>query len=215
MFDIRFASDTKELEALYRFRYQIYVEEMDRVQHHANHQQRWITDDLDKTGKNLVAYSHRSNELVGAVRANFTRDGAIPYYEEFFRVHDQAGATVENTSICTRMMIANSLRRSALAVRLFVAIYEFGLWNGIRYNFIDCNDHLVKLFESFGFRHYMGTAVHKEYGEVHPLKLDLHDEEFFREICSPFLNPYLEWKGSSRKSIYKSVESFLPRREGV
>lgn len=135
--------------------------------------------------------------VVGALRINFLRQGTIPYYPSFYRIAEQEGTTVENTSIVTRMMIAKEMRGSTLAVRLCVAVYEHAIEHGIRYNFIDCNDHLVEFFASFGFKEYMGTAVHKEYGSVHPLKLDLHDEETFRRLRSPFLQPLLAWKDST------------------
>lgn len=65
-----------------------------------------------------------------------------------------------------------------------------------RCNFVDCNDHLIDFFKSFGYQFHIGKAVHKEYGEVNPLKLDLHDETLYRQINSPFLKPYLAWKAT-------------------
>jgi predicted GNAT family N-acyltransferase len=194
MFQIKFATNEEELEELYRFRYRIYVEEMGRTQHHADHTQRKIRDDLDEKGHNLLALSPKIGSVLGALRVNFTRNELIPYYEDFFFIHDQLGVSRSNASICTRLMVDKSVRKSSLAVRLFIHMYQFALTNGIRHNFIDCNDHLVGLFTSFGFINYMGTAIHKEYGKVSPMKLDLWDEDLFRRIGSPFLRPLLEWK---------------------
>jgi GNAT superfamily N-acetyltransferase len=194
MFEIKLATQRHEQETLYRFRYQIYVEEMHRVQHDADHARKWITDRLDDDAYNFIAFN--GGGVVGALRSNFLRHGPIPYYPSFYRIAEQEGATVDNASIVTRMMIAKEMRRHTLAVRLCLAVYQHSLERGVRYNFIDCNDHLVEFFTSFGFKEYMGTAVHKEYGEVHPLKLDLHDEEAFRRLNSPFLKPFLAWRNS-------------------
>lgn len=195
MFEIKLATHRHEQEALYRFRYQIYVEEMHRVQHDADHARKRITDCLDGNGYNFIAFNGGGG-VVGTLRSNFLRQGPIPYYPSFYRIAEQEGTTVENTSIVTRMMIAKELRRHTLAVRLCLAVYQHSLERGIRYNFIDCNDHLVEFFTSFGFKEYMGTAVHKEYGSVHPLKLDLHDEETLRRLNSPFLKLLLAWRNS-------------------
>ena len=195
MFEIRLAANQDELEQLYRFRYSIYVEEMHRVQHDADHVNKRITDVLDENGYNLLAFKNK--EIVGAVRINFTRIGTIPYYMEFYRILEQSGATTENSCIVTRLMISQFLRKSTLAMRINIAAYDFSVSRDIHYGFIDCNDHLVNFFKSFGWHHYIGTSKHKEYGEVHPLKLDLYDEELFRNINSPFLQPLLTWKNQA------------------
>lgn len=200
MFEIRLASSDEDLERLYRFRYSIYVEEMNRVQHDANHERKWIRDDLDNRAHNLLAF--KDGELVGAIRINLTRDGPIPYYTELYQIYEQPEVTVDNASIVTRLMILSKLRRSSLALRLCSEAYEFGLYRGIRFNFIDCNYHLVKFFESFGWKHYIGTAVHKEYGEVHPMILDLYDEGHFMKIDSPYLPTLIEWKNRNTRSGY-------------
>lgn len=192
MFEIRLASSDEDLERLYRFRYSIYVEEMNRVQYDADHEKKWIQDTLDDKGYNMLAF--KNGNLVGATRINLIRDGYIPYYTEFYRIYEQPGVTMDNACIVTRMMISSSMRKSGLALRLCLESYEFALNSNIRYSFCDCNDHLVDFFQSFGWGHYIGTSVHKEYGEVHPLIIDLHDEERFRGIGSPCLSSFLSWK---------------------
>ena len=44
MFKIRLAQTQQELDDLYRFRYRIYVEEMGRLQHDADHKQKMIKE---------------------------------------------------------------------------------------------------------------------------------------------------------------------------
>ncbi len=39
---IRLAETAKNREKLFRFRYEVYVEEMRRLQKHADHERRWI-----------------------------------------------------------------------------------------------------------------------------------------------------------------------------
>ena len=77
MFDIRLAESQEDLEALYRFRYKIYVEEMGRVQHDADHLNKKIRDDLDDGGHNLLAF--KQGKLVGAARINLNQS-ISPFY---------------------------------------------------------------------------------------------------------------------------------------
>ena len=62
-FQIRRAETSDELEAVYHFRYLIYVEEMQRKQAYADHVRRRIVDPLDDGAVNLVAWS--GSEVVG------------------------------------------------------------------------------------------------------------------------------------------------------
>lgn len=199
MFEIRLASSDEDLERLYRFRYSIYVEEMNRVQHDADHERKWIRDVLDENAYNLLAI--RNGELVGTIRINLTRDGPIPYYTEFYQIYEQPDVTIDNASIVTRLMISSRFRKGGLALRLIMEAYSFGIYRGIRFNFIDCNDHLVKFFEAFGYRNYIGVAVHKEYGEVQPMILDLHDEKYLMQIRSPYFPLLTEWKNNNSISL--------------
>ena len=193
MFDIRLAETEDELQALYRFRYKIYVEEMGRVQHDADHDKKIIKDELDSKGYNLIAY--KAGQIVGAARLNLN-ESISDFYKDFYKIADQKGAHKFNTSIVTRLMVAKEVRKSPLAFRIFIACYETALWKGNRFNFIDCNDHLIDFFKSFGYEHYIKKINHKEYGLVNPLMLDLHDESHFRALKSPFLNSFLKWKES-------------------
>jgi hypothetical protein len=49
------AQTTAELEAVYRFRYSVYVEEMNRTQRYADHELKQIKDPLDDFGHILYA----------------------------------------------------------------------------------------------------------------------------------------------------------------
>ena len=191
-FDVCIARSSEQLEQIYRFRYEIYVEEMARKQHHVDHENRTIVDPLDQRAFNFFAL--RNDSLAGIVRVNFLRLGETGYYPELYRVHDVAGANTVNSSICTRLMIKPEYRRrQSMAVDLCVACYDFGIERGIRFNFIDCNDYLVPFFTGLGYREYMGTVEHEEYGEVYPLVLDLYDEDHLSQCRSPFLKSFSAW----------------------
>ena len=198
MFEIRLAETEDDREALYRFRYTIYVEEMGRVQHDADHINKRIKDDLDDEGHNLLAF--KQGKLVGAARVNLNQC-ISDFYLDFYKIFQQTGTTRTNISIVTRLMIAEEVRKSTLTYRIFIACYEFGLWRGTKFNFVDCNDPLVDLFMGFGCSYYIGKVNHPEYGIVNPLILDLHDEPNLRAVNSPFLNSYLKWKKCEEQKI--------------
>jgi len=190
---IRIAESTCEKDALYEFRYRIYVEEMQRTQKHADHSRKRITDPLDESGVSLIAVDWEG-AIVGTVRTNFASAGDLMGYESFYAMTTAGAAHPVSTSICTRLMISAAHRRSMLALRLSLAVYEYGLFRGITHNFIDCNSHLVGLFEGLGFRKHIPAAFHEEYGAVTCMRLDVRDLAYLQSIGSPFVATLLRWK---------------------
>jgi predicted GNAT family N-acyltransferase len=191
---IRVVSDPEGLEKIYRFRYQIYVEEMHRAQKDADHARRRIRDALDDSAINIAAFD--GDEVVGVVRANESHQSTLGFYESFFQL-DRLGADhPAHTSIVTRLMLAPHLRRSTLAVRLCIECYTLGLEEGIKWCFIDCNDHLIDFFHGMGFRPYIGKVEHDEYGLVTPMRLRLHDLAHLDAVRSPFAACLRSWLDS-------------------
>ncbi len=199
--NIRFARSSEDRLRVFRFRYAIYVEEMKRVQKHADPLRRVIEEPFDETGHLLLAESE--GEIVGTVRTNFGGETDLGYYAGLFRMESAGASFPERVSLTTKMMIVPRLRSGTLAVRLAQAIFDFGRDGGIRRDFIDCNAHLESFFERMGYRRYMPKAVHPEYGEVLPLRLDIDDEAHLRSIDSP-----LAWR--SRKPVESPLATPIP-----
>jgi predicted GNAT family N-acyltransferase len=187
---IRVVTDPAGLEKIFAFRYRIYVEEMHRFQKDADHARRRIRDALDDGAINIAAFD--GDEVVGVVRANEARQCDLGAYEQFFQL-DRIRDHPKHTSIVTRLMIAPHLRRSTLAVRLCIECYTLGLEEGIKWCFIDCNDHLVDFFRGLGFRPYIGRVIHEEYGEVTPMRLRLNDLAHLESVRSPFAACLRNW----------------------
>lgn len=185
------ARSPAELEKIFQFRYQVYVDEMGEKQRFADHEGRRIEDPLDPSAINIAAW-HESI-VIGHVRVNFSRNAPLDYYSELlgmaFAGDDHPGAT----SVSTRLMVASRFRGSNVTVRLCVAAFRAGLEHGIRWNFITCREHLVPLYQGLGFREYRQIVEHDEYGEVMPLVLKLDDLPHLEALGSPFAAVYRAW----------------------
>lgn len=196
-FAIRLATSHDELEQIYHFRYRIYVEEMQRKQHYADHVRRRIRDPLDDFAINLAAWDPSGN-VVGIIRANRADAGDLGNYERFYEMDTAGSAHPTCTSITTRFMVLPEYRRSTLAVRLAIAVYEYGLVRGVAYNFIDCNDHLVPVFQGLGFIQHLPKKCHDEYGWVTCMRLSVLDRTHLKEMSSPFLDSLIRWQRSTQ-----------------
>jgi GNAT superfamily N-acetyltransferase len=173
-----------ELDALYAFRYRIYVEEMARPQKYADHAARRIRDPLDDRGYNIVAWDP-AGQISGCVRINLARDGALDYYSDLLGLKAVGAEHPATTSVCTRLMILPEHRGSALATRLSCAAFDLGLNHGVVWNFLDCNAHLVEVFSRMGYER-THTAVHEEYGRVNVMRLNIRDYSHLKATGSIF-----------------------------
>ena len=130
--------------------------------------------------------------IVGVGRVNFARDGALGLYEELYGMADMAADQPARTSISTRLMVVPEYRGSMLAARIAMAAYGLGLARGARWNFLDCNDHLVPFFTGLGYVEHRGRVAHPEYGMVNGLVLDLENIAALTAARSPLARVYLD-----------------------
>jgi predicted GNAT family N-acyltransferase len=189
------AKSKEELDALFRFRYSIYVEEMQRKQKYADHAAKTIRDPLDDFSKNITAW--HDGKIIASLRLTWPRDVEPGYFDAYRRLYsmdDFHDVAWRHHSIVTRLMVDKSYRGTAMIVRFFSACYQFALERETEVSFMDCNDHLVKLFERIGWKTYKGKVNHEEYGLVTPMRLDLHDIAHFRAMKSPYAWAYQDWE---------------------
>jgi hypothetical protein len=183
--EIRPVTTEAEYQEIYRFRYEVYIEEMQRTQMYADHHRKMIVEPLDKTAKIYGAWL--GNKIVGTTRINYARDSELGYYEKLYNLAIAKEFYPDCVSITTKMMVSKTFRSSHLGLRMALAVYKGALENGIHFDFIDCNRHLKPLFIKMGYRPYRESVVHPEYGEVMPMILALRDVEHFKSVDSPFL----------------------------
>jgi len=61
--EVRIAKTQEEREAVYRFRYRVYVEELKRDYPDANHEEKWLRDDDDDQGYAVNFYTGRVDDI--------------------------------------------------------------------------------------------------------------------------------------------------------
>jgi hypothetical protein len=182
---IRQVSTPEDRERVFRFRYDIYVEEMRRTQVYANHAAHIIEEPLDETGRIYLAEDD-AGRVVGTVRSNYGCDTDFGYYEELYAMRCVGGSFPLRVSITTKLMVAPERRSSTVAARLAMAAYRDGLNSGILFDFIDCNPHMEAIFHRLGYQCFTGRIEHPEFGDALPLVLLLTDVDHLERVGSPF-----------------------------
>lgn len=187
MVELGTATSDADFEDVYEFWYDIYVAEMGRHIHDANtsHQYRRLFDPLATAG--LLCVARHDGKVVGTVLSTPLANPATSKYRSLYGLSHLSSAELSVSGITTKFMVAPAQRLTRLPLRLAFATYNWGLQIGCKYGYIDCNDHLLKLFTRLGYSQHLPNLHMKEYGLVNSLRLDITDAEHLRRVESPLL----------------------------
>ncbi len=179
---------------IYRFRYRIYEEEMDRHDRYADHEKKIITDPLDSHAYNIAAY--KDDRVVGVARVNFCSDGDPGEYREFYELESVGDDYPDKVSYSTRIMVEPSARGAALPLLVSVECFKLGIERGVKWCFCDCNNNVLPFFKKLGYEVQRSNKTHPSFGSVTVMRFNLHDPKhydrkqsvFARYLTSPFKN---------------------------
>lgn len=181
----------EEKERLYRFRYDIYVEELGKSGvAAADHSSRLLVDEYDDMARQF--YVETGDQITACLRTLMTgsREGdhAIPevlgatyHVEPFLDFSPKA-----RISFSSRLMVSAGQRGSAALHLMLSQAYEVALDQGVMFDFCHCAPALVELYEHLGYRRYAPNFADPEVGYRVPLVLLLRDADHLRAIRSPF-----------------------------
>jgi len=185
---VRFAATPEERSAVYRLRYRIYVEEMDRFADQADHERRELRDAYDATARSLLAVT--DGEPVATLRMHW--GGDAPFADavrEAYVLERFAGIVREEQMVVAeRMMVPRDRRGAAsLTSQLYFALYRFVVEQGVELVLLDCEPHLINNWLKLGFRPFAPTFTYPGVGLVVPLVGVVWDLEHLRRVGSPLL----------------------------
>lgn len=180
--DVREATTQADKEALYRFRYHIYVEEQRWSPIHADHALKRLVEPIDAHARNFLATDN--GEVIGSIRINLGRDGPLEF-EHLYELDKFAPYYPERVSMSTKLAIVPSRRGGAVLKKLLAIPYKLGRELDIQFNFIDCHPHLINLYEYLGYRRYTSNINHPEAGYMTPMVLVVEDLAHLESVGSP------------------------------
>lgn len=182
---VQLAQTEAEREAVYAFRYQVYVDEMGKPMAEADHERRVVRDPADESG--LIFAAYEDGELVGTLRLNIglesvLGDPRITLYDlHLFDDCDPAGF-----AFASRFMLRSDYRGSLAAHRLSIMALEAALAEDVRLCFCYCAPYLVSFYEQMGFRRYTDN-FNDELGYRIPMVMVLFDLAHLRAVHSPLV----------------------------
>jgi CRP-like cAMP-binding protein len=188
---IKIAERKEDLEVVFRFRYDIYVRQMDKAVLGADHDHGIITDDLDSSS-NIFAATEDGN-LQGTLRVTYGR--SLSEFPEIFKENisiyglqpfmEEIG--LQHLSFTSRLMVSPEIRGTTTLGRMVSEVYKKGLHDGIQFDFCVSAPYLAQMYAQLGYRRYKSSIVDPSFGYDIPMVLVLRDADHLKICRSPFL----------------------------
>ncbi len=189
------AETQEEREAVYRFRYRVYVEEFGRELGSPDHERKWVTDSDDDAPCTTILYTGSVEEITGTVRLRHWRAGEVPHHDVEELSMDRIPEIEErNTGEIGRLMVRRSMRGRVIIASLLRASYEiFAGEQETDLVFCYCSPGLVCYYQQLAMRPFGGRLVAAPDGMMVPLVAVLSDYAYYRQarsLLAPLVKRY-------------------------
>ncbi len=181
------ADTREELDAVYRFRYTIYVEEFGRELGAPDHERQRLSDPEDEKESSTILYTGRPDAITGTVRLRHWRPGTVPEYErrelsmDLFPDLDQ-----RSVGEIGRFMIRRSMRGKLILAAFSGFTYDYLAGEQeLDLVFCYCAPGLVRYYRRLGGRPFGGRVVPTPDGMMVPLVSVLSDYGYYKRHGSP------------------------------
>ena len=188
------AETAAEREAIYRFRYQIYIEEL-KYNYEADHERKWLRQPADDEEGTTLLYTGRPDDITSTVRVRAWKPGHVPP-AVFAMTSMERFPGIEKLGVSHigRMMIRRSLRGKLVLPSLLAGGYEFLVGEqGADLAFLDCVPGIVRHYRQLGARPYGGRLIDLGYSPGIPLVIVLSDYAHLKRsgsIVAPLVKKY-------------------------
>jgi hypothetical protein len=193
------AETEEEKREVYRFRYEVYVEEMGRYRGTADHQNRWLVEPEDEYSR--IFYARQDGRVVACSR--LTWGGDAPFSRRQIEQYDLepflAEVPVEAIAVGERAMVVKHLRGTDIYQQLGRKGSSFVSEKRIQLLFAACEPHLLSLYLGLGSRTYARRNINSpEAGYLIPIVTVTEDVEYFRRIGAPRANLVKDFGNDAR-----------------
>ena len=165
---VRVATTPAELEAIYRFRYDVYVREMGKPLSTADHANGRLTDANDEGA--IQYFVAEEQQVLGAMRLHA---GNVPAAVVERLDAARFGLPVDKLGFVSKAMVSRDRRGSLSFLAMAKTAYETAAAKGVELGLIHCRRDLVPLYERIGYRAYGPAWVDVEVGPQAAMVLNM------------------------------------------
>lgn len=205
---IAVAQTEEERQAVYRLRYDVYVEEMGRYQTVADHARRILYEDVDEQSR--ISYAAVDGKVVATARLTWGGAGPFPHrmIEQYGLEPFLAELPASAIAVGERAMVRPHLRGTDVLLKLMIAGIPWINENRIQLIFGDCEPHLLNLYLGLGQRTYSPKNINSaEAGYLIPIVTVVEDVAYLRQLGSPLAEHLRDFGEDARipKCIQKTL----------
>lgn len=179
--EVRIARSQQEREAIFRFRYQVYVEELKKQLPSADMTAHMVQDEEDESG--ILQFVEDEKGIVGTLRLNRLSDGSVSQdLQDLYGLDQFKDVPYNSIAVASRFVV----RSTAATAGHVLSQHGLGwaLGNAIKLVFSYCSPHMVASYEQIGFRRYKDN-FNDPVGYRIPMLLVLFDKVHLRRVGSP------------------------------
>jgi hypothetical protein len=148
MLDVRIATTPEEREAIQRFRYAIYVEELGRYGNGADHEHRLLGEPEDD--RSWLFYAMDGDQIVASTRISWGGDGFSDRQIAQYRLEPFLAELPHDVlAVGERMMIAPDRRGADVFVEMAATMQPTQDAHGVKVVFGACEPHLLSMYLAF------------------------------------------------------------------
>jgi len=182
----RLARTAEEREAIYRFRYSVYGEELRLLEAPGiDHARKMLPQPQDVLPETRLFYTGTPRAMTGAYRASIWDEPPPAMVEELSLAHVPR---VGRVAYIERMMVRPSLRGRLLFAGMLWHGYPMLVREGVDVCLVACMPGLAKYYVSMGARPYGARLIEGGASMALPLMILMHDVSYLRRIGS-FMAP--------------------------
>ncbi|HET8700274.1 MAG TPA: cyclic nucleotide-binding domain-containing protein [Nitrococcus sp.] len=182
---VRIAENEEDKNAIYAFRYRIYVDEFQLSPAEADYERKILRDDLDDVGISYVLW--RNDQVVGSLRTVYLADMPNPgkLIGKFGLAPAMQRFGVDAIATTSRFMLDPKVRQGRAIYDMMDIAYRQGMERGVRLNYGDCSPHLLPFYKHLGYRRYTRAYNDTNYGYKLPILMLTRDHAWFTRVKSP------------------------------
>jgi len=182
------ATEKWEKERIYRFRYQLYVEQISKTLTFVDHRNKQMSDEMDK--HSILLYAESGSEIVGTMRLTIGDPSQFPKpLPKIFSMHKFKTIlhdySTQLLGLSTKLAISPKYWGSILMYQLLATAFKTYQENNIPFSLGACNPHLISLYERLGHRRFARNFTDPGYGLLVPILLIIEDSAYLKSIHSP------------------------------
>lgn len=186
---IGIATTPEEKREVYRFRYNIYAEEIGYNLAKADHQNKLLYDELDEWA--ILFTAHIGTILIGTTKMNIGKISDFPTdivqayrmdkFKKFYNEEEDPLFTV-----ISKGMVTPQYRSSATMYLFIVKMYQLCCAYQVQFAFLNCTFHLISFYEHTGqIRIGKNTIDANDNSSLASMVMLIDDAEHLRTVGSP------------------------------